>query len=345
MAVFRIEKTRDYTVMSNHHLKDRTLTLKSKGLLSMMLSLPDEWNYTTRGLAAICREGVDSIGAALKELETHGYIRRTQLRDEKGKLPDEWNYTTRGLAAICREGVDSIGAALKELETHGYIRRTQLRDEKGKITDTEYVIYEMPQCEPPSSPGTPLPGTAKPYTENPDMGVPDTAEPCTETPAQLNTNQPKTDLSSTELSNPIQSNPPTPAGARMGTDRMGARECYREVILDNIEYSYLVQDSHIDREQLDEIVDLIVDTVCSARKVIRIAGDDYPAEVVKSRFMKLDSSHVQYVMDCMKDNTTYVRNIKKYLLAALYNAPTTINSYYSSLVQHDMYGDGQRGRG
>lgn len=131
----------------------------------------------------------------------------------------------------------------------------------------------------------------------------------------------------------------------MGTYRMGARECYREVILDNIEYSYLVQDSHIDREQLDEIVDLIVDTVCSARKVIRIAGDDYPAEVVKSRFMKLDSSHVQYVMDCMKDNTTYVRNIKKYLLAALYNAPTTINSYYSSLVQHDMYGDGQRGRG
>ena len=154
MAVFRIEKTRDYTVMSNHHLKDRTLTLKSKGLLSMMLSLPDEWNYTTRGLAAICREGVDSIGAALKELETHGYIRRTQLRDEK-----------------------------------------------GKITDTEYVIYEMPQCEPPSSPGTPLPGTAKPYTENPDMGIPDTAEPCTENPAQLNTKKSSKETSKTDLSN------------------------------------------------------------------------------------------------------------------------------------------------
>ena len=157
-----------YTVMSNHHLKDRTLTLKSKGLLSMMLSLPDEWNYTTRGLAAICREGVDSIGAALKELENHGYIRRTQLRDEK-----------------------------------------------GKITDTEYVIYEMPQCEPPSSPGTPLPGTAKPYTENPDMGIPDTAE----NPAQLNTNQTKTNLSSTEISNPIPSNPPTPQG--QGWERIG----------------------------------------------------------------------------------------------------------------------------
>lgn len=125
---------------------------------------------------------------------------------------------------------------------------------------------------------------------------------------------------------------------------MGAREAYRKVIFENIGYEYLSQDAHIDREQLNEIADLIVDTVCSARKVIRIAGDDYPAEVVKSRFLKLDSSHVQYVMDCMKDNTTYVRNIKKYLLAALYNAPATINSYYSSLVQHDMYGDGQRRR-
>ena len=96
---------------------------------------------------------------------------------------------------------------------------------------------------------------------------------------------------------------------------------------------------------VNEIAELIVDTVCSARKMIRVAGDDYPAEVVKSRFMKLDSSHVQYVMDCMRDNTTYVRNIKKYLLAALYNAPVTIGNYYSSLVQHDMYGDGQRGRG
>ena len=125
---------------------------------------------------------------------------------------------------------------------------------------------------------------------------------------------------------------------------MGARETYREIVLENIDYDILVQDPKMDREMLDEIAELIVDTVCSARKTIRIAGDDFPAEVVKSRFLKLDSSHVQYVMDCMKDNTTYVRNIKKYLLASLYNAPTTINSYYSSLVQHDMYGDGRRGR-
>lgn len=86
MAVFRVERNKGYTVMSNYHLKDRGLTLKSKGLLSMTLSLPDEWNYTTRGLAAICREGVDSIGAALRELEKAGYIVRNQLRDEKGRI-------------------------------------------------------------------------------------------------------------------------------------------------------------------------------------------------------------------------------------------------------------------
>ena len=295
MAVFRIEKTRDYTVMSNHHLRDMSLSLKAKGLLSLMLSLPENWDYTMKGLARICKDGIDSISGGIRELEEHGYLIRERVRGANGQL--------------------------------------------GSI---EYTILEQPK--------EPTPAQEKPIRENPVQANPTLVTPVQEEPAQLNkeesSNYPsRTDLSSTELSNPIQSNPPTPAGVRMGTDRMGARECYREVILDNIEYSYLVQDSHIDREQLDEIVDLIVDTVCSARKTIRIAGDDYPAEVVKSRFMKLDSSHVQYVMDCMKDNTTYVRNIKKYLLAALYNAPTTINSYYSSLVQHDMYGDGQRGRG
>ena len=160
-------------------------------------------------------------------------------------------------------------------------------------------------------------------------------------PAQLNTDrtsteESKNDLSITQASNPIQSNPPTPTGARMGSEGKSARDVYREIIYENIEYDILCQNNQLDREMLTEIAELIVDTVCSARKTIRIAGDDFPAEIVKSRFMKLDSSHVQYVMDCMKDNTTYVRNIKKYLLAALYNAPLTISNYYSSLVSHDM---------
>ena len=120
---------------------------------------------------------------------------------------------------------------------------------------------------------------------------------------------------------------------------MRERESYRELILENIEYDCLIQNHRLDRDRLDELVELMVDTVCSNREMIRIAGDDYPAEVVRSRFLKLNSSHIEYVLDRMRENTTYVRNIKKYLLAALYNAPATIDSYYTSPVSRDMYGE------
>ena len=296
MAVFRIEKTRDYTVMSNHHLRDTGLSLKSKGLLSMMLSLPENWNYTTRGLAKICKEGTDSIGSALKELERAGYIVRNRLRDSK-----------------------------------------------GKIVDVEYVIYETPHPPEPDGPCEEEPDTEHPDTENPDMDTPGLENRPQLNKDKSNPDKSKKDELSTEGSNPVLSSPKAPRGSDgMGRDWMRERESYRELILENIEYDYLIQNHQLDRDRLDELVELMVDTVCSNREMIRIAGDDYPAEVVKSRFLKLDSSHIEYVLDRMRENTTYVRNIKKYLLAALYNAPATIDSYYTSLVSHDMYGGGDR---
>ena len=293
MAVFRIEKTRDYTVMSNHHLRNTNLSLKAKGLLSLMLSLPEDWDYTMKGLARICKDGIDSISGGIRELEAHGYLIRERIRNENGQL--------------------------------------------GSI---EYTILEQPK--------PPEPKQETPIRENPIQAVPTLDTPMQGDPAQLNTkgssNQiSKKDLSSTEISNPIQSSPQTPVGAnRTGRDWMRERESYRKLILENIEYDILVQNEHMDRDRLDELVELMVDTVCSRRETIRIAGDDYPAEVVKSRFLKLNSSHIEYVLDRMRDNTTYVRNIKKYLLAALYNAPATIDSYYASLVNHDLYGSGER---
>lgn len=285
MAVFRVEKTKDYTVMANHHLRNTELSLKAKGLLSLMLSLPEDWDYTTKGLARICKDGVDSICSTVKELEEQGYVERRRLRNDKGQM-----------------------------------------------TTVEYVIREQPK--PPS------PEQEKPKRENPVLDNPILGKPEQENPDQLNTNQSITDLSITQVSNPIQSNPYEPQAAdRMGMD---TRETYREIIMENIEYEYIVQDRHLDHDRLDEIVELLVDTVCSARQVIRIAGDDFPAELVKSRLLKLDSEHIRYVLDCMANNTTYVRNIKKYLLAALFNAPSTIGNYYSALVNHDMYGNGER---
>ena len=268
MAVFRIERTRDYTVMSNHHLRNHELSLKAKGLLSMMLSLPDDWNYTTRGLAKICKEGVDAIGNALRELETAGYIVRHQLRDRQ-----------------------------------------------GRISDTEYVIYEQ---------------------DKPD----------TEKPAELNIEKSNTQKSITQRARtdsipfrePAAARPPE----RKGRDAisLAEMESYRDLILENIEYDHLCREFSTYREDLDEIVELIVETVCARRKTTRIAGADFPHEVVRSRFLKLDSSHIEFVMECLHNNSTEIRNMKQYLLTVLFNAPTTMSNHYTAQVNHDMHAGG-----
>ena len=86
MPVFRVEGTKNFTVMSNHHLRDKTISLKAKGLLSQMLSLPNDWDYTLRGLAAINKESIDAVRTAVHELEAAGYVVRSRIRDERGQL-------------------------------------------------------------------------------------------------------------------------------------------------------------------------------------------------------------------------------------------------------------------
>ena len=292
MAVFRVERTAGYTVMSNHHLRNKDLSLKAKGLLSQMLSLPEDWDFTLAGLSYINREKIDAIREAIRELEKAGYVVRTRERDGKGRL--------RG---------------------------------------ADYVIYEQPQ---------------QPVSDLPALDNPMLEKPMLENPTQLNKDTSKTDLSKkdksiTDLSNtdsvPILSSNPFPfdGNAAEPTERDGkeaatesAVEIYREIIKDNIDYDVLKQSNRLDGDRIDEIVDIILETVCTARKTLRIAGDDYPAELVKSKFLKLDHSHIEFVLDCMKQNTSKIRNIKQYLRAVLFNAPSTIDNYYTALVAHDM---------
>ena len=289
MSVFRVEKNKGYTVMSNHHLRNHTLTLKAKGLLSQMLSLPEDWDYTLQGLAQINKESIDAIREAVRELERAGYIKRSRERDERG----------------CLRG-------------------------------TVYTIYEQPHAEP-----TPEePTQEKPALNNPTLEKPMLEKPTLENPMQLNTKSTKkrkrqsTDLSITD-SIPFPSGfPETPVQKR--TEAKETFESYRELILENIDYDVLAGDPCVDREQLDEIVALVQETVCSTRSRIRVAGNDYPAEVVRSKLLKLNSEHIRFVMDCLKQNTTRIRNIRQYLLAMLFNAPSTMNSYYTALVAHDM---------
>ena len=155
---------------------------------------------------------------------------------------------------------------------------------------------------------------------------------------QLNTKGKNKEKQNTDQS--ITDSIPFPSGfpespTQKRTETKGTFESYRKVILENIDYNVLASDPHVDREQLDEIVDLVQETVCSTRSRIRISGNDYPAEVVRSKLLKLNSEHIRFVTDCLKQNTTRIRNIRQYLLAMLFNAPSTMNSYYTALVAHD----------
>ena len=106
----------------------------------------------------------------------------------------------------------------------------------------------------------------------------------------------------------------------------------------NIDYDVISRDKDVDKRLLDEMVDILTETLCTSKEYLTVAGDDYPAEFVRAKLLKLDGEHIKYVLDCMKENTSNVRNIKKYLLAALFNAPSTIDNYYSLKVNYDMYG-------
>ena len=306
MAVFRVERTQNYTVMSNYHLRDKSLSLKAKGLLSLMLSLPETWDYTLSGLAKISLEGKDAIRATVVELEKAGYIQRHQ--------------TT---------GKD------------------------GKFGSNEYIIREYPASHEPPPEG---PSSAQPLSENPSTVPPSAGATLTENPTQIKKDPVKkdqeiTDSVSTE-SFPFPS-VPSPSPAPVETERKrkkgkrrrqsvskGEMDAYREMIRENIDYDGFVRERPYDAGQLDEMVEIMVEAVCSRKETIRVAGNDFPQAVVKSRMLKLDREHIVFVFDCLKENTTQVRNMKQYLLTVLYNAPATIENHYAAQVNHDLYGEG-----
>jgi hypothetical protein len=276
MAVFRIEKTKDYTVMANHHLKNRVLSLKAKGLISVMLSLPENWDFTLKGLACINKESIDAI----------------------------------------REGI-------RELESAGYIIRTRSRNEKGQLAGAEYVIYELPQ-----------PMQSYPMLEKPTLDFPTQVNPTQENPILDNPTQLSTKVINTypEIKHTSNIHPSNLDGMRIEHCRMEVRQ--------RIDYYTFLDDPHESIEQLDEIVELIVEILCSAISTIRIAGNEHPAEIVKDRFRRLTDKHIGYVTSCLRQNTSKVRNIKKYLLAALFNAPVTVDHYYSAEYNHSYHGGG-----
>ena len=292
MAVFRLERTGNFTVMANLHLRDKSLSLKAKGLLSQMLSLPEDWDYTLAGLASINAEGKDAIRSAVAELERAGYVTRSRERDKMGC----W------------------GGAV-------------------------YVIREAPV-----------------FFESPAPVQPASGNPTLEKPTQLKTqsNQ-KTDLPNTDFI-PSPSSPSKTAGVqgdaaqprerkewkRTRRDVVSQKELdiWREHIRENIQYEDFVTEYPYDAGRLDEMVEVMVEAVCSRKAALPAAGGEFPQAGVRSRLLKLGPEHIRFVFDCLQENTTQVRNMKQYLLTVLFNAPVTIDCHYAARVNHDLYGGG-----
>ena len=297
MAVYRVERTRDYTVMSNYHLKDTSLSLKAKGLLSMFLSFPEDWNYSTRGLAAICKEGVDAIGSTIKELEKAGYIIRRQLRGANGRITDT----------------------------------EYIIYEKPQPPEPPAPDADEPDMPPPD---TASPHTENPDVAGPDMAAPHTENPAQLNINQFKTQKSNTQRSNTHSFPP--SAPPAPPAASTAPVE-GMKEVFekRADIRDQIEYDLIADRSN--QTQLDEFVEIMLEVTLSRSPTMKIGRDaEYPTAFVQQRFEQLNSEHIRKVLDGIRENTTRVWNTRAYLLAALFNAPATTDNHYTMLVNHDM---------
>ena len=292
MAVFRIDKTKDYTVMANFHLRDKSLSLKAKGLLSLMLSLPEDWDYTTKGLAYICKDGVDSICAAVKELENAGYVQRKRNRNSQGRL-----------------------------------------------TNVEYTILEKPISTPEvqqaakrdKSPKREKPVLDNPVLENPRQDIPEQDLPKQEKPAQLNTNTSSKEKINTDLSNTHSFFP----SADVTSDyEQTERRITSGDIRAQIEYEIMAQ--RYRRDQLDELVEIMLEVALNRSPTIHIGRDaEYPTYYVQERFQRINSMHIEKVMDGIAENRTRVYNTKAYLIAALFNSVSTIDHHYAMLYNSE----------
>ena len=315
-TVFRVEKTANYTVMSNTHLKDRRLSYKSKGLLSVILSLPPDWDYTITGLSVIAADGVDSVKTAIKELEQYGYVSRTQLRDERGRMA-----------------------------------QNEYRVYENPTDNPDYVPSEQVSPEqdaPDEKPSRAVPKkkskrnfSVTPSAENPSTVTPTADNTRADTIEKLNINILNTDKSIHSF---------TPAQAQEREDRIelidkgknisfssvAERELYSEIIRENISYEDKYAHNISDSQQVDELVSIMTDVICSSSPTIRVNGEAVSHEVVKSRFLKLTDEEIDYVLYAMQHNSSRIGNIRSYLITMLYNSKSTVSNYFANMAYNDI---------
>ena len=345
MAVVRVEKNSNYTVMANYHLRDKGLTLKAKGLLSVMLSLPPEWDFTVAGLTLISKEGISAIRAAISELEKAGYVIRSRVRNASGQIVDV-EYTIYEFP--------QNDPACRQLESgHPLSEKPMLENLTLDNPTLDYLTLENPILEKPTLENRTQLNTEgeNTYPKKKDKLITD---PSNRDPSSIHPSNPEASpvrlpmdpdcKQDTDGFAPLRSDQQDGLTERQrimsaSTSIPGLRrklsinELVRKIRM-QIEYEDLIDEKG--KEEIDNIVSIMVEVMSAKCEYFTISGKQYPADLVHKRFSQIDFHTVEYVTDCLHRCGSDIRNIKQYLIAALFNAPATYDSYYSAAVRRDF---------
>ena len=335
-TVFRVEKNKNYTTISNHHLQDRNLSLKAKGLLTLILSLPPDWDMTLKGLVSLSGDGVDSVRSGIQELEKAGYLRRSRSRNNLGQLlcteytiyehavtenvaseteiDDNLNIIYSEECHVGKSNVDKnshIGKS--DVDKNSHIGKSDVdKNTTEKIENSQIGFSNI----------------GKPY-----IGKSNTIKYLNNKDTNNINNYPYQSTYSSKLYREPKEN--SIDEMEKAQTLYEERKAYEEIIKQNIAYDLLSEQKETSRDFLDLCVQVMVDAVTSNKPYIKIKGQDIPKEAVKSVLLKLDDENISYVDMCLSESKTAIKNMQSYILTALYCSQHGGDTYFNQLVKHD----------
>lgn len=333
--VFRVIKNENYTTMCNHHLKNRNLSLKAKGLMSLILSLPDSWDYTLKGLASICREGVDCIGAAVNELISEGYIVRSRERDEKGRLTgcvyDIHEIPESGLKPDFlpeRENPDmDENEAFKASEPPKRENPVQVKsspEKEGKPPKRDFPVLDNPRLENPVQSNTELINNTK-LINNLSINQ---LSPVKHTDDMIDEID-ETDDSFSGTVNCVQEHFIGEIEEMVSSGTIKRRKDeVREMLSLMLDMDAWKEDEDMTKRRMaTELYELICQNVISPPEKTLICGSEVSGSALRKRMLVLNYMHLEYVINSIMGTEGRIKNIRKYMITALYNAPATFATY------------------
>lgn len=318
-TVSRVEKKSNYTIISNLHLQDKALSLKAKGMLTLMLSLPEDWDMTLKGLVALSNDGIDSVRSTIKELEEHGYLSRSRGRNARGQM-------------LCTEYTIHEKSTLTE--------NTEHNAENNQVGKSDVDISRDQVGKPDVDVSRDQVGKSDVDVSCDQVGFSKIGKPIygkSDTIKDLKNK--KTEYTKDSYPSSYQSKvtDEDAMDEHKAQQLLSDRRRYEETIKDNIDYDIFSESDDKDfRDFVNLSVQVMVDAVTSTAPTIRIKKQDIPQSVVKSQLLKVTSEQIEYVYSSTQTSKTKIVNMQNYILTALYNSLFGANLYYSQWVKHDQ---------